>query len=105
MTNFLSRFIVSYSEISAPLRHLTKKDIPWKWDIHQEAAFNKLKASSSSNTVMNYFDPKKIITLTTDAGPSGVSAILFQHTNDKDYRPVAYSSRSLSEAEQRYSQL
>ena len=105
MTNFLSRFIVGYSEISAPLRHLTKKDIPWKWDMHQEAAFNKLKASLSSNTVMNYFDPKKITTLITDAGPSGVSAILFQHTNDKDYRPVAYSSRSLSEVEQRYSQL
>ena len=54
---------------------------------------------------MSYFDPKKFTTLITDAGPSDVSAILFQHTNDSDYRPVAYSSRSLSEVEQRYSQL
>ena len=60
MTNFLSRFIINYSEISTPLRHLTKKDIPWKWDSQQEVAFNKLKASLSSNTVMSYFDPKKV---------------------------------------------
>ena len=105
MMNFLSRFIPNYSEISSPLRHLTKKGVPWTWETAQASAFEHLKDKLSSNTTMSYFDSNKKTTIITDAGPTGISAILFQHTNDHDYRPVAYSSRSLTDVEQRYSQM
>ncbi|KIK15067.1 hypothetical protein PISMIDRAFT_16787 [Pisolithus microcarpus 441] len=31
-TNFYQKFIAGYSTVSAPLHHLSKKVVPWKWD-------------------------------------------------------------------------
>ena len=106
MTNFLSRFIPNYSELSGPLRPLTKKVVPWVWGPEQQQSFEKLKCTLSSETVMSYFTPTKDTTIVTDAGPCGVSAILLQHSpNIEDYRVIAYSSRSLTDVERRYSQI
>ena len=106
MTNFLSRFIPKYSEICSPLLQLTKKDVPWNWGVLQQQSFERLKLELSSGQVMTYFNPAKAITLVTDAGPAGLSAILMQHTPDKDdFQVVAYSSRTLTDVEKRYSQL
>ena len=53
-----------------------------------------------------YFEPSKATTIVTDAGPIGVSAILMQHSpNQTDYRVVAYSSRTLTDVEKRFSQI
>ena len=106
MTNFLSRFIPDYAELSAPLRNLTKKEVQWTWGSEQQQSFKKLKSTLCSKYVMSYFTTSKETTIVTDAGPSGVSAILLQHSpNAEDYRVVSYSSRSLSDVERRYSQL
>lgn len=106
MTNFLGRFIPHYADIATPLRNLTKQDTTWSWGPVEQSAFNQLKQSLSSNTVMSYFSPQKSTTIVTDAGPHGISAILLQHTpQTEDYRVIAYSSRALSDTESRYSQL
>ena len=106
MTNFLSRFIPNYAELSTSLRNLTKKVVTWSWGLAEQQSFEQLKLSLSSKTVMSYFSASKSTTIVTDAGPSGVSAILLQHTLGKDdYHVIAYSSRALSETEQRCSQL
>ena len=36
MTNYCSRFIPKYSDITAPLRELTHDDTPWHWDNEQK---------------------------------------------------------------------
>ena len=106
MTNFLSRFIPDYAELSASLRNLTKKEVQWTWGSEQQQSFEKLKSTLCSKYVMSYFTTSKETTIVTDAGPSGVSAILLQHSpNAEDYRVISYSSRSLSDVERRYSQL
>ena len=32
MTQYVSRFIPNYATITAPLRLLTRQDMPWKWE-------------------------------------------------------------------------
>ena len=56
---------------------------------------------------MNYFNYDKETTLIVDASPVGVGGLLIQHDidNDDNYKIINYASRSLSDVEQRYSQI
>jgi hypothetical protein len=103
LVNFSGRFIENLATISAPLRNLTKKNIPFMWDQEHEQAFLLLKEKISCTEVLAYFDLTKKTQITVDASPVGLGAVLTQqHTGGN--RVIAYASRSLSEVEKRYSQ-
>jgi transposase InsO family protein len=105
MVTYCAKFIPNFSDITMPLRELTKKNNRFVWGDQQQRAFEKIKELLTSNTVMAYFDKNKQTELVTDASPWGLSAILSQHTTGQDDRRiVAFVSRSLSPVEQRYSQ-
>ena len=101
MATYCSKFIPNFSDISQPLRDLTKKNTPFQWGEKQELSFNRVKKMLTSDTVMAYFDANKETELTTDTSPSGLSAILTQKIpGQNDRKIVAYASRALSDAEQ-----
>jgi hypothetical protein len=105
MATYCAKFISNFSDITMPLRELTKKDAHFQWTDQQDRAFCQVKTMLTSDTVMAYFDKNKLTEVVTDASPWGLSAILSQHTaGADDRRIVAYVSRSLSPVEQRYSQ-
>ena len=105
MATYCAKFIPKFSDVSAPLRELTKKDVPFRWTKKQEHSFNEIKRLLTSTEVMAYFDADKETELNTDASPTGLSAILAQRsTTTGEKRVVAYISRTLSPVEQRYSQ-
>ena len=105
MVTYCAKFIPNFSDVTKPLRELTKKDARFQWKDEHNQAFQKVKELLTSDTVMAYFDKTKQSELTTDASPFGLSAILSQHTHDCDDRQiVAYVSRSLTPVKQRYSQ-
>ena len=93
MATYCAKFIPNFSDISEPLRELTKKDVQFQWLEQHEQSFNKIKELLTSAKVMAYFDPNKQTELVTDTSPSGLSAILMQKTPDQeDGRVVAYAS-------------
>ena len=100
MATYISRFIQNYSVITAPLRELLKKEVKWNWTEKCEEAFQDVKNQLSGDTVMAFYDPKKKPTVVVDGSPVGLGDILLQ-----DNKPVAYASRSLTDAETRYSQI
>ena len=105
MATYCAKFIPNFSDVSAPLREMTKKGTQFHWSQQHEQSFQQIKKLLTSAKVMAYFDQSKGTELTTDASPTGLSAILVQNTPDKqDGRVVAYASRTLSPVEQRYSQ-
>ena len=54
---------------------------------------------------MAYFHKQKETIVSVEASPVGISAILLQHTKDRDdNKVVAYASRALTDVERRYSQ-
>lgn len=55
--------------------------------------------------VLVHYDPKKKLTVSCDASPYGVGAVLSHEMNDGTVKPVASSSRTLSAAENKYTQL
>ena len=104
MIGYLSKFIPQYAILTAPLRRLTGQDVVFTWGHEEDQAFRKLKDSITNDDTMAYFDPKKPIVVRTEASfHEGLSAGLFQRTS-KGLQPVHYISRSMTSAEQRYSQ-
>ena len=54
--NFYQRFIKDFSHHARALFDLTKKDIRWKWEEPEQAAFNKLKELITSAPVLIFPD-------------------------------------------------
>jgi hypothetical protein len=105
MLNYSSRFIPKYSTITAPIRKLTKSDANFEWSDEQKAAFDTLVQHLSGKPILAYFDVNKETEILVDASPVGIAGILVQRDKQGQLKPVAYGSRSLTEVEQRYSQL
>ncbi|CAI5648726.1 unnamed protein product [Oreochromis niloticus] len=100
MINYLGKFIPKFSELSAPLRELTCKDIQWCWLKQHQDAFDALKQCLISPPTLSYYDVQKPVTLTCDASQYGLGAACLQ-----EGAPIAYSSRTLTQTEMRYAQI
>jgi hypothetical protein len=100
MVNYLAKFIPGMSEITAPLRELLKKNVPWHWTEKHQEAFEKIKEILSTNRVLRYYDVTKPVILQTDASSKGLGAVLLQ-----DGFPIAYASRSMTATQVRYAQI
>ena len=100
MVNYLAKFIPGMSEITALLRELLKKHVPWHWTANHQAAFEKIKEILSTDRVLRYYDVTKPVVLQTDASSKGLGAVLLQ-----DGFPVAYASRTMTTTQERYAQI
>ncbi|XP_054275642.1 uncharacterized protein K02A2.6-like [Macrosteles quadrilineatus] len=104
MITYYSRFIPNLSTLSCPLRELLKKKHRFQWTTECESSFQKLKQEICSDRVLIPYDPKLPVVLSCDASPVGIAGILSHIVNGHE-RPIAYTSRSLTPAEQNYNQL
>ncbi|PIK59631.1 hypothetical protein BSL78_03427 [Apostichopus japonicus] len=100
MVKYLSKFLPSLSDTCEPIRRLTHKDAKWSWGQDQDAAFKEVKRSVSSTPVLKYFDPQSETEGQGDASEKGIGFTLMQQG-----QPVTFSSRALTTAETRYSQI
>ena len=100
--NFYRRFIDNYSGIVTPLTRLTRKGIPWNFSDSCHSAFQNLKDAFTSAPILTYWVPDALIIIETDASNYAIAGILSIHCPDKEIRPVAYYSQTLSAPELNY---
>jgi len=100
--NFYRQFIKDYSKIATLLTNLTRKDQTFEWTLEAEKAFQELKTRFSTEPILVIFDPKKPVTVETDASDKAIRACLSQPDDQKKLRPVAYLSRKMALAELNY---
>ncbi|KAG8192393.1 hypothetical protein JTE90_017931, partial [Oedothorax gibbosus] len=100
MVTYLGKFISNLSDKTGILRQLLSKDNEFIWSDNEQRAFNHLKECIVNAPVLSYYDPNKRSTVSVDASQYGLGAVLLQGEN-----AVAYASVSLTDTQQRYSQI
>ncbi|UYV64552.1 K02A2.6-like, partial [Cordylochernes scorpioides] len=104
LVNFYGKFIPNLPELLKPLHELLHKKRPWVWTKECGEAIDKCKNSITSERVLVPYDATLPLCLATDASQIGVGAVL-SHIIEGQERPIMFASRTLSEAEQNYSQI
>ena len=102
-TGWFSRFVPRYSVVVRPLAAMLKKEAKFEWTKEADDAFSQIKRLISARPVMQPYNPDLQTILTSDASDRGAGAVLTQLQPGGGERPVAYWSRSFSDAESRYS--
>ena len=99
----------SYVELTAPLRHLTKQQVKFKWTEEMEQNFLEIKARLCGDRVMVPYDPARETRVYSDSGPEGTQATVAQlyHHPEKGetWRPVHHTARAWTTVEKGYSQI
>ena len=98
--NYLAKFLPHLSQVSEPLRQLTKKNQPFDWDKSHDAAFTQIKKLITEPPVLKYYESTKPLIIQCDASDHGLGAALIQ-----EGKPVAFASRALTHAEKQYAQI
>ena len=100
--NFYRRFREGFSKIAKPLYQLTEKDQKWEFGTKHQEAFDRLIHKLTHAPILAHYDPKKPITIETDASKYVTVEIISQTGDDSILRPIAYRSKSMSKSEYNY---
>ncbi|TPX40877.1 hypothetical protein SeLEV6574_g06366 [Synchytrium endobioticum] len=78
MTNWLRRFIPSYSKICSPLTDLLKEDMGYSWGADQNLAFESLKSALVDPPLLKIFDRTVATKIQHDSSGFAVAGVLLQ---------------------------
>ncbi len=67
MVQYLAPHIPHLSDLTAPLRELTKKDTEFIWTQTHQAAFDRIKKTIAEASTLSYFNPDYATTIQVDA--------------------------------------
>ena len=105
LLSYYSHFLPNLSTTLAPLYLLLKDGVRWQWTSDQAAAFEESKKLLQKSSLLVHFDPTLKIILACDASAYGIGAVLSHRMPDGSEKPVGFASRTLTKAEQNYSQI
>lgn len=100
MAKYLAKFIPNMSKLTAPLRELTRENVPWTWSTIHENSLKNLKQAIVQAPVLKYFNPNEEVIIQCDASKDGLGACILQNEH-----PVIFASRSMTKSEQLYAQI
>ena len=102
VAGYYRRFVKGFSNISAPLRKLLAKDVPFEWTDDCEKAFETLKERLITAPTLRLPDSNRRYFLLTDASYTGISYVLCQKDDEGKLHPVSYGGRAITETEARW---
>ena len=81
---------------------MMRKDKKWNWGERQQKAFEELKKRFTMEPVLVTPDLDRGMRVEADASDFATGGVLLMKCEDERWRPVAYISKSLNEAERNY---
>ncbi|XP_078253747.1 ER membrane protein complex subunit 2 isoform X1 [Rhinoraja longicauda] len=105
LVNYYGRFMPNQSTVLASLYRLLKDQVSWEWKSREQKAFDKCKSLLTSDKILVHYDQKLPLTLACDSSAYGIGAVIQHKMPTGEERPIAFSSRTLSAAEKKYSQI
>ena len=106
MVNYMGTFIPNLSHHTEPLQAMLKKDNVFHWEDQQTRSFQQVKTLivKANTTPLRYYARNLPVTVQADASLRGLGACLIQQHKGKD-QPIAFASKSLTDAETRYTNI
>ena len=102
LVDFYGRFISNFTSKIAPISDLrNNSEAEFQWTDKCQRAFERLKSELASKPVVQPNSLKKEETITTDASEKAIGGVLSLWLG----HPVTYESKTMSQAEQRYSDI
>ena len=101
LSSYYCKFIQNFAFIAQPLQRLTKRGRTFAWTVECANSFAVLKQQLTSAPILAFPDCSKPFILDTDASQDDIGAVLSQ-IHEGAERAVAYASRSMTKAEQKY---
>jgi len=102
MAAYYLKFMPHYSDSTAPLRRLLRKEATWDWTPACHEAVRIIKQQLTFPPTLIHFSLTTPTLVTCDASGVALGAVLSQ-TQEGVKCPVAFASRALTPAEQKYS--
>ena len=98
--NFYRRFVKDFAKTARPLNHLCGS-APWTWSSAEDEAFSSLRQSIITGPILAI--PLDNAPFRVEADSSGyATGTVLSQLQDNSWRPVAFSSKSLSDVERNY---
>ena len=101
LASYYRRHIKGFADLARPLHELTQKGRPFLWSEKQQLAFEQLKDRLTNAPVLSSPTDEGKYWLDTDMSNAALGAVLQQEQNG-ELKVIAYASRVLSPAEQKY---
>jgi len=102
LANYYRQFVKDFATIAKSLHETTRKDKKWNWGERQQKAFEELKRRFTTEPVLVTPDLDKEMRVEADASDFATGGVLSMKCEDERWRPVAYISKLLNEAERNY---
>ena len=102
LVNYYGKILPHLASTLKPLYSLLQKTKSFCWGPGQDKAFKEAKKLLTSQNLLAHFDATRELVLSCDASPYGLGAVLSHRALDGTDQPIAFASRTLSKAEQRY---
>ena len=99
--NFYQRFIQDFAQVAQPLNTLTSIKKDFEWSTECQHAFNTLKDKITTAPALRMPTNTNPFRIETDGSGVGLGAILTQKQDDR-WHPIAFISKSLSDAKRNY---
>ena len=103
--NYYGSFIHDLSTKLSPLNQLLRKGVKFHWTKECQESFDLIKRNLCTAPVLAHYDPKLPLVVACDASPYGVAAVLSHRYQNGSEKPIAYASRTLTQAEKNYAQV
>lgn len=102
---YYSKFLHNFSSALSPLNRLLHHSTNWCWTSKEQEAFEASKQLLTSVSLLVLFNADLEITLSYDASPYGLVALLSHRMPNGTEKPVRYASHKRTPSEQKYSQI
>ena len=98
--SYLPKFLPKLSDVLEPIRQLIRSETEWNWTSTHDKTFETVQKRVNEASTLAFNNPQEKLTIQCEASQTGLGAVLMQNG-----RPIAYTSRALTETETRYAQI